>query len=144
MTISSAPSVTRALGYAGLIPFVLPAAIALSDSPYASVATTLAGAYALAIICFLCGSWWGMAQTSGVRATLLLSNVYLLLALATYLFAADWWALAAALLLAGAWICEQSSRLFPAYPQPYRRMRAILTLLACASMTVIQLAPAVR
>jgi hypothetical protein len=144
MPFSATQSVTRALGYAGLIPFVLPAAIALSGSPYADLAASLAGAYALAIICFLCGSWWGMAQTSGARATLLLSNVYLLLALAAYLIAADWWALAAALLLAGAWICEQSSRLFPAYPRQYRRMRAILMLLAGASMAIIHVAATAR
>ena len=139
MSMASAPGVTRALGYAGLIPFVLPAALVLSGSVYAGLAGDIARGYALAIICFLCGSWWGMAQQSGVRATLLLSNVYLLLALAIYLFASDWWALCAALLLAGAWVCEQNSNLFPRYPRDYRRMRAILTLFASASMALIYL-----
>ena len=140
MSISSAPAVTRALGYAGLIPFVLPALLVLSGSTHGTVATQLAGTYALAIICFLVGSWWGMAQTSGVRATLLLSNAFLLVALLLYLLASEWWSLAAALLLMGAWVCEQSSRLFPAFPQDYRRMRAILTLVAANSMGIMQLA----
>ncbi len=140
MGMSCVPAVTRALGYAGLIPFVLPALLVLSGSAYGSVATEFAGTYALAIICFLGGSWWGMAQTSGVRSTLLLSNAILLVALLLYLFASEWWSLSAALLLMGAWICEQSSRLFPAYPQDYRRMRIILTLIAAISMGIMQLA----
>ena len=140
MSISSAPAVTRALGYAGLIPFVLPALLVLSGSTHGTVATELAGVYALAIICFLVGSWWGMVQISGVRATLLLSNAFLLVALLLYLLASEWWSLAAALLLMGAWVCEQSSRLFPAFPQDYRHMRTILTLVAANSMGIMQLA----
>ena len=139
MSAATATAVTRALGYAGLIPFVLPAALVLSGSAHAGLAGDIARGYAFAIICFLCGSWWGMAQQSGVRATLLLSNVYLLLALAIYLFAAEGWALGAAVLLAGAWVCEQSASLFPRYPRDYRRMRAILTLFASASMALIYL-----
>jgi hypothetical protein len=75
-----------------------------------------------------------------VRATLLLSNAFLLVALLLYLLASEWWSLAAALLLMGAWVCEQSSRLFPAFPQDYRRMRAILTLVVANSMGIMQLA----
>ena len=48
MGMSCAPAVTRALGYAGLIPFVLPALLVLSGSAYGSVATEFAGTYALA------------------------------------------------------------------------------------------------
>jgi hypothetical protein len=132
-------SVTQLLGYAGLVPFVAPAVLVLTGSAHADLASTIASGYALAILCFLCGSWWGMAQATANRATLLLSNAYLLLALAFYLFAAEWWALAAALLLAGAWLCEQNAILFPTYPGSYRRMRAILTLCASASMVVLHL-----
>lgn len=140
MSSLAASGVTRALGFAGLIPFVLPAAMTLTASAHSGLAGSIAGSYALAIICFLSGSWWGMAQRSAVRTTLLLSNAYLLLALALYLFIPGWWALAAALLLAGAWLCEQSRALFPHYTSEYRRMRAILTLVAAASMAVIHFA----
>jgi len=129
---------TRLLGIAGLVPFVLPALLAVAGSTLAAAAAQVAAAYALAIICFLCGSWWGMAQASGLRATLWLSNVYLLLALGLYLAAYEWWPLAAMLLLLGAWICERSERLFPAFPPAYRRLRTLLTLAAAASMGVIQ------
>jgi len=139
MTISPAPAVNRVLGYAGLIPFVLPALLVLSGSDHGAV-TALAGSYALAIICFICGSWWGMAQASGARATLWLSNAYLLVALLLYLFASEWWSLSAAFLLVGAWVCEQNEELFPTYPQDYRRMRTILTLIAAISMGILQFA----
>jgi hypothetical protein len=132
--------VVRILGYAGLIPFVYAASLVVSHSPYASLSAELVGSYALAIICFLFGSWWGMAQSSGVRTTLLLSNALLLLALALYLFARPWWPLAAAWLLVGAWLCEQSSRLFPAHTPEYRVMRTLLTLIAASSMGLVQLA----
>jgi hypothetical protein len=140
MTVSPAPAVNRALGYGGLIPFVLPALLVVSGSGHGPAVTALAGSYALAIICFICGSWWGMAQASATRATLWLSNAYLLLALLLYLFASQWWSLSAALLLLGAWVCEQSSGLFPAYPRDYRRLRAMLTLVAASSMGILQFA----
>jgi len=140
MPATSTQFVTRLLGVAGLIPFVLPALLVASGSELAALSTRLAAGYALAIICFLAGSWWGLAQASGIRATLILSNLYLLLALALYLFAPHWWPLAAMLLLLGAWLCEQSRRLFPALPPAYRHMRILLTLGAAASMGVIQFA----
>ena len=133
-------TLVRVLGYAGLIPFVYAALLVVSHSPYAPLAAELAGSYALAIICFLFGSWWGMAQSSAVRTTLLLSNTLLLVALALYLFARQWWPLAAAGLLVGAWFCEQSRGLFPAYAPQYRVMRTLLTLVAASSMGLVQLA----
>ena len=139
MSISNPGAVTRILGYAGLIPFVLPALLAAIDSPQAAMATTIAGAYALAILCFLFGSWWGMAQQSGVGATLWLSNGLLLLALGIYLFANTWWLVSAAVLLAAAWLIEQNRNLFPNYPAAYRQLRSILTGVAAASMVVIHL-----
>lgn len=136
---SMARSTTIALGIAGLAPFVAPALLVASGSSLSTAAAQFAAVYALTIICFLAGSWWGMAQGSGVRATLLLSNAYLLLALALYLLLPRWWALAAMLLLLGAWLCEQNGRLFPGYPEYYRRLRTALTLVAAGSMGIIHL-----
>ena len=133
-------TISRVLGYAGLIPFVCAALLVASASPHASLSAELVGSYALAIICFLFGSWWGMAQSSAVRTTLLLSNALLLLALAAYLFAREWWPLAAAGLLVCTWLCEQSRGLFPDYAPQYRVMRSLLTLVAAISMGVVQLA----
>jgi hypothetical protein len=58
---------------------VIPALLVSLQAQQAPLATEFASSYALAIICFVSGSWWGMAQASGVRATLWLSNAYLLL-----------------------------------------------------------------
>ena len=138
--MTSPQTVTRSLGLAGLVPFVLPAVLIVSGSALASPASQLVNAYALAIICFLSGSWWGMAQSSGVRSTLILSNLYLLFALALYLFAREWWPLAAMLLLLGAWVCERSPGLFPVRAHSYQRMRGLLTLGAASSMGAIQFA----
>ncbi len=131
--------ISRLLGYAGLIPFLLPVVLVVSGSTYGPVSIQMVGGYALAIICFLCGSWWGMGQSSGSGATLLLSNAFLLLALSLYLFAQQWWLLAAAGLLTGAWLCEQNRVLFPTFPQGYRLMRSLLTLVAASSMGLLQL-----
>ena len=140
MTADIARSTSRLLGIAGLIPFLVPALLAVAGSPNAALAGDIAGAYALAIICFLTGSWWGMAQPDGGRATLILSNLYLLLALSCYLALPTWWPLLAALLLLGAWACEQSAALFPDLGPAYRRLRNLLTPIAAASMLVLQFA----
>lgn len=139
MSAANARFVTRFLGVAGLVPFVLPALLVATGSELAAPASRLADGYALAIICFLAGSWWGMAQATRIRATLVLSNLYLLLALALYLVVTEWWPLSAMLLLIGAWLCEQTRFLFPEFPPGYRRMRTLLTLGAAASMGVIQI-----
>jgi glucan phosphoethanolaminetransferase (alkaline phosphatase superfamily) len=136
---TSSLAVVRVLGYAGLIPFVCAALLVVSASPHAPLAAELVDSYALAIICFLFGSWWGMAQSSAVRTTLFLSNAFVLLALALYLFAREWWPLAAAWLLLGAWLCEQSRSLFPVYAPQYRFIRTLLTLVAASSMGLVQL-----
>ena len=140
MGSTSSLAVVRVLGYAGLIPFVCAAFLVVSASPHAALSAELVGSYALAIICFLFGSWWGMAQSSAVRTTLMLSNALLLLALAVYLFAREWWPLTAAWLLVGTWLCEQSRSLFPRYAPEYRVMRTVLTLVAASSMGLVQLA----
>jgi len=137
MSAGDARGVIRGLGYAGLIPFVVPAVLAAAAPARADIAINIAEAYALAIICFLCGSWWGAARDSNSRAALILSNLYLLLSLGLFLFARQWWPLAAAVLLAGTWLCEQNGRMFPSNPPDYRRMRAILSLVSAASMALI-------
>ena len=133
-------TVVRLLGYAGLIPFVCAALLVASASPHAPLAAELVGSYALAIICFLFGSWWGMAQASAVRTTLLLSNALLLLALALYLFAQG--VVAAGSRMACCWApgsANKAAALFPAYAPQYRVMRTLLTLVAASSMGLVQL-----
>ena len=132
----SPKSVTMMLGYAGLIPFVIPALMIVFDYEHSELLTELIGAYAFGIICFLTGSWWGMGLKPGSPAALLLSNFYFLIAFCIYLFAAQAWSLAAAVLLMSIFLTEKMSSQFPEFPSGYRSMRKVLTLVASASMLV--------
>jgi hypothetical protein len=136
----SSQRVINTLGYAGLIPFVVPALLIIFGSEHSQFLTSLAGSYAFGIICFLTGSWWGMGLLPGSRPALLLSNLYFLIAFFIFLFEVDVWALAAAVLLIGIFLAEQRSSLFPEFPASYRVMRTMLTLIASTSMLTIHLA----
>lgn len=127
----------RILGYAGLLPFVIPAALILTTTSYTGFANVTANAYAFGIICFLSGSWWGMGCNTDSRHLVVLSNVYFLLAFLAFLLTPSWWSLVASLLLIGAFVLEQNRLLFPKMPTYYRTMRAILTLVSGSSMLII-------
>ncbi len=134
------PRVAYGLGFAGLIPFVAPAALLALDLGPATRLAGLIDAYAFGIICFLCGSWWGMAIARGSSAPLVASNLLFLLAFFLYFLAPQWWPLGAALLLAALFTAENRTGLLPRLPDHYRRMRALLTLFAALSMLLAQAA----
>ncbi|MFT5218270.1 MAG: hypothetical protein ACI9LO_002180 [Planctomycetota bacterium] len=136
----SASFIIRTLGYAGLIPFVVPAMLVAADSSYADIAIFIAETYAFGIICFLSGSWWGMAFGSDRRVVLVLSNVYFLIAFLLWTFASAYWALCAAVLLFGQVLLERDRGLFSTIADYYRHMRTILTLASSSSMLIIHLA----
>lgn len=138
--MTSAQRVTNGLGYAGLIPFIVPAAMIAAGSDHSAFLVSFTGAYAFGIICFLTGSWWGMALVPGSRSALLLSNLHFLIAFFIFLFASQIWSIAAAVLLLGVYLAEQHCSLFSEFPKAYRKMRAILTLFAGVSMLGIQIA----
>ena len=136
----SAGSIIHALGYAGLIPFIIPAALVATSSGYTDLAIVIAEAYAFGIICFLNGSWWGMASRVEIRTVILLSNLYFITAFLLLLLIPAWWSLAASILLIGIFAIEQSDTLFPSLPHYYRKMRAVLTLISGSSMLIIHFA----
>ena len=129
------PAITiRLLGYAGLIPFVLPVAwLALGGEAYPWLAT-LVGVYALGIICFLTGSWWGLGLAGPASAAFWISNAVFLVAVTLFALLPSGWPLAAALLLLAIFALERVDGLVPATPGDYRTMRLRLTLVAGASM----------
>jgi len=131
--------ITRTLGYLGLIPFIIPAILVATNSGYSDFAIKIVEAYAFGIICFLTGSWWGMASLNNNRVLIFLSNVYFVAAFLLLFFAPLWWSLAASVLLIGIFALEQKQSLFPPLPQFYRQMRAILTVLSSSSMLVIHI-----
>ncbi len=131
---------TELLGYAGLVPFVATALVVWLARDDDAMWTSAANAYAFAIICFLCGSWWGLALRIDSPRLLYLSNGYFLIAFFVFLLVPDWWALAAAMLLIGLYFAEQNTALFPPLADRYRRLRKILTTVAGACMLAIYLA----
>jgi len=138
--MTSAQRVTNSLGYAGLIPFIVPTALIVAGSEHGALLVSFSGAYAFGIICFLTGSWWGMALSPGSRSALILSNLYFLIAFLIFLFANQVWPIAAAVLLMGIYLAEQHSSLFSEFPENYRKMRTVLTLIASVSMLAIHIA----
>jgi len=138
--MASSRQVANLLGIAGLIPFVAPAALVAIGSENAELYRRIGEVYAFGIICFLTGSWWGMSLKRENGRALLLSNLYFLAAFFVFLFAAQWWSLAAAVLLMSLFFAENSGSLFPDLDAHYRKLRAILTMVAGVSMLTLYLA----
>ncbi len=136
----SARSIIQALGYAGLIPFMIPAVLVITGSDHTDLTIVIAEAYAFGIICFLTGSWWGMASRADRRSVILLSNIYFITAFLLLFLTPEWWSFAASILLIGIFALEQIDRLFPSLPHYYRKMRSILTLISGSSMLIIHFA----
>ena len=136
----SAHSIINALGYAGLIPFIIPVVLVATGSGYTDLAIVIAETYAFGIICFLTGSWWGMASRADSRSVILLSNIYFVTAFLIMFLTPAWWSFAASILLVGIFALEQIDSLFPSLPHYYRQMRAILTLISGSSMLLIHFA----
>ena len=132
--------IRRALGYAGLLPFVVPALLVATGSGHAETAAAVAAVYAFGIVSFLCGSWWGFALTPSSGTLPLLSNVFFLFALGGFLLAPGWWPLIAALLLATIYLVERGSTAMPSFSDDYRALRRNLSLVASLSMLTVQAA----
>ena len=128
------------LGLAGLIPFVVPALVLVLHQEQSALAQHIVNVYAFGIICFLCGTWWGMALREGNRRALLLSNLIFLIAFFGFFILPNWWALMACLLLVSLFIIELNTSIIPAFSSDYRTLRATLTLVAGASMLFVFLA----
>lgn len=136
----SARIIINTLGYAGLIPFLVPALLVAFGTGYSDIAILTAETYAFGIICFLTGSWWGMASGPGYRIAIILSNIYFIIAFLLMLLVPNWWSFSAAILLIGIFILERNSSILPELQGFYRKMRAILTLFSSGSMLLIHLA----
>jgi hypothetical protein len=137
---ASVPRVATLLGWLGLLPFLgLPALLWLRW-PSSGLWAELLAAYALAIICFLAGAWWGISLLRRHTATLWLSNALVVIAWAGYggLPRGGFFLLAAGLLLAQ-WWAERRHPLFRPQPAYYAALRARLTVIAVAGLLVASL-----
>jgi hypothetical protein len=131
------PAYARVLGWAGLLPFIgLPLAILL-DPHHAVLWGEIMASYALAIICFLVGVWWGLALIRRSVAALVLSNAVVIVAFFGHvLLTVESFLLLCALLFPGTVIIERRLRLFRPQPAYYARLRMLLTVVATASLLI--------
>lgn len=130
----SKETTARLLGWLGLLPF--PAlALAVLVLPGNHWSPWLA-AYALAIISFLAGAWWGIALLRNEYRLLLASNAVVVLTWFCYLLAGHWFLLAAAGLLVLLTVIERQHRMFSPQPTYYRQLRSRLTAIAAIALGI--------
>lgn len=125
------------LGYAGLLPFIVPAFLVVGHSQYAMVASSFAETYAFGIVSFLCGSWWGLALRDHSSKAFLLSNLFFLLAFFVFMALRPWWPLTAAAVLISLLLIEQKSSVFSSFPRHYRVLRMQLSIVASVCLLLI-------
>ena len=123
------------LGYLGLIPFLglgIWPWIFTSHSEW--VARTLA-LYAFGILCFLLGSWWGIALLRNDANISVISNlVFLVAAAGVLLLPPPVWFLLATFLFLLLMIMERRLMIFKPQPVYYAKLRLNLSLAASAGL----------
>jgi hypothetical protein len=123
------------LGRAGLLPFVGLLVVLYLDVQHQQVWAKALSTYTLAILCFLVGSWWGLALIRRTPAALIMSNIVVLVAFFGHLLlaTAPFLLLGAALFLATV-VFERRHALFNRQPPYYASLRLQLSLIASASL----------
>ncbi len=131
------PTVATALGRAGLLPFCAVPVLMYFDPHHGSVYADGLASYALAIICFLVGIWWGLALIRRSSWALVLSNAFVLAAFFGHLLlhSRDFFLLCA-LLYPATVVLERSAGLFRPQPAYYARLRLQLTAVATIALLV--------
>ena len=118
-----------------MLPFLAaPVAVYVSSDP-AKVVGPAISAYGLAIVCFLVGSWWGIALLRRNQVVLIASNLMviagvcglLLLSLRANL-------ILQALLLVGTIVFERTYPMFRPQPEYYATLRMRLSVIASVSL----------
>ena len=131
------PPVATWLGRAGLLPFVAgPLAIYFYPG-HAQLTGRVLSLYALSIICFLVGIWWGLGLIRRQASALVISNAIVLLAFfGHFALATQNFLLLCALLFPATVIAERILPLFRPQPRYYARLRAQLTGVAALSLVL--------
>lgn len=112
------------LTWLGILPFIV--LVPFLESP---VAATLFRGYSLAILCFLCGTWWSTALITGGlvplerMVVLLACNLLVIFAVCLLLLPLSWALLPQAGLFLLQGFGESRLRAFSKYPLYYRRNR---------------------
>jgi hypothetical protein len=125
------------LGLAGLIPFCLAPLAMWRDPHHASLYAGLLANYALAIICFLVGVWWGLALIRRSIGAMVISNAVVIVVFfgRSMLDHSPFFVLAAAL-FTFTLVVERRHRLFKPQPRYYARLRLGLTAVAAVALGI--------
>ncbi len=132
------PRIAQLLGYAGLIPFVALAAMALVLTPSDQALAAFAlRAYAVAIVSFLGAIHWGFAMRQSPADTLLF-GWGVAPSLLGWMSLVVLPAFGSLLLAATLWLCFLvDRRVYPRYGlQEWLRMRLVLTAIASAACVI--------
>ena len=125
----------RWLGWGGLLPFlVLPTLLAL-DPVRRTLWESALAAYSLGILCFLLGTWWGLALVRRYSSALLLSNTLFLLAFFSFLLLPlRPYLIIAATLFITLILIERKHPLFQLQPAYYSQLRLMLSVTASVAL----------
>lgn len=134
MTASVEQTATR-LGWAGLLPFVAAPVALYVSAEHAPLLATAIAAYALAILCFLTGAWWGIALLRRQPGVLVISNLVVVIAwLGFVLLDLRACVILLAVLLPGTVALERLHPVFRPQPDYYAALRMRLSVVASLSL----------
>ena len=142
-TNNPVPATAVSLGVAGLMPFVILALVPPLFPAYAELAQRALALYSLGILCFLCGTWWGIGVMRRAPAPLLLGNALTLAAIFSFLLldTRQFFVVACALFPLQVWL-EGKQPAFSAQPGYYRRLRLWLSGVAAIALGLASLTAA--
>ena len=131
------PMTALGLGGAGLMPFLILTLAPLWIPEYTDLCQRALALYSLGILCFLCGSWWGIGVMRNSTLPLLLGNALTLVAIFSCLLLATrhYFLVALALFLVLVWL-EGRIAAFAAQPQYYRNLRLSLSVVAAICLGI--------
>jgi len=134
------PGTATLLGLAGLTPFCLAPLAIWRDVHHAHLYAELLANYALAIICFLPGIWWGLALIRRSSSALIISNIVVIIAfLARSLLSHPAFFLVCAALFVFTVLLERRHSLFAPQPGYYAKLRLGLSTVAATMLTTAAL-----
>ena len=130
-------STARWLGWGGLLPFLgLPTLLALVPFRRTLWESALA-TYSLGILCFLLGTWWGLALVRRYSSALLLSNALFLMAFFSFLLLPlRPYLVIAATLFITLILVERKHPLFQLQPDYYSQLRLMLSVTASIALLI--------
>ena len=129
------PATATALGRAGLLPFCLAPLLIYVDPERRGFYAEALASYALAILCFLVGIWWGLALIRRTPGALLLSNAVVIVAFFGHILLAPpaFYLLCCALFPLTV-VVERILPLFRPQPAYYASLRLQLTVVATVAL----------